>query len=77
MKILLEIAELKLSRQQGKRSYYGKHAAKNDIFFLSFCRRLDESSIKAVGSLLHNLPLHPDEGDGGDVPRAKSQLFLK
>ncbi|XP_076800619.1 neurofibromin-like isoform X2 [Clavelina lepadiformis] len=40
-------------------------------------RDLDESATVAVGMLLNGLPLHPDEGDGGDVPHAKSQLFLK
>jgi len=38
---------------------------------------MDASAILAMSSLLNGLPLHPDEGDGGDVPQAKSQLFLK
>uniref|UniRef100_H2ZAB5 Neurofibromin n=1 Tax=Ciona savignyi TaxID=51511 RepID=H2ZAB5_CIOSA len=40
-------------------------------------RELDRQAIVAVGVLMKGLPLHPDEGDGGDVPEAKSQLFLK
>nr|XP_002121778.4 neurofibromin [Ciona intestinalis] len=40
-------------------------------------RELDQCAVIAVGVLLKGLPLHPDEGDGGDVPEAKSQLFLK
>nr|CAB3264303.1 neurofibromin [Phallusia mammillata] len=39
-------------------------------------RTLDVSAVVAIGALLNGLPLHPDEGDGGDVPKAKSQLFF-
>lgn len=40
-------------------------------------RQLDESAMEAVVSLLQDLPLQPEEVDGGDVAKAKSQLFLK
>ncbi|XP_078599565.1 neurofibromin-like isoform X3 [Branchiostoma floridae x Branchiostoma japonicum] len=40
-------------------------------------RDLDQASIEAVVALLTGLPLQPEEGDGGDLMEAKSQLFLK
>jgi neurofibromin 1 len=33
--------------------------------------------MEAVASLLHSLPLQPEESDRGDLMEAKSQLFLK
>ncbi|MBL8086401.1 MAG: hypothetical protein JNN26_27475, partial [Candidatus Obscuribacter sp.] len=40
-------------------------------------RELDQASMEAVASLLHSLPLQPEESDRGDLMEAKSQLFLK
>ncbi|CAF3023427.1 unnamed protein product [Rotaria sp. Silwood2] len=40
-------------------------------------RELDQVSMEAVASLLHSLPLQPEESDRGDLMEAKSQLFLK
>nr|XP_039272479.1 neurofibromin-like [Styela clava] len=40
-------------------------------------RQLDGAAMGAVVVLLQDLPLQPDEVDGGDVANAKSQLFLK
>ena len=48
------------------------------MLFIIFLRRiLDESVVEAIGVILQHLPLQPDEGDGGDVPKAKSQLFKR
>lgn len=33
--------------------------------------------MEAVATLLHSLPLQPEESDRGDLMEAKSQLFLK
>ncbi|XP_077995279.1 neurofibromin-like isoform X2 [Glandiceps talaboti] len=43
----------------------------------SMTRELDLASMEAVVALLEGLPLQPEEGDGGDLMEAKSQLFLK
>ena len=40
-------------------------------------RELDQASMEAVASLLHSLPLQPEESDRGDLMEAKSQLSLK
>ena len=40
-------------------------------------RELDQASMEAVATLLHSLPLQPEESDRGDLMEAKSQLFLK
>ena len=40
-------------------------------------QELDQASMEAVASLLHSLPLQPEESDRGDLMEAKSQLFLK
>ena len=38
---------------------------------------LDEASMEAMAALLVSLPLQPEEGDAGDIMKAKSNLFYK
>ncbi|XP_071790650.1 neurofibromin-like isoform X1 [Asterias amurensis] len=40
-------------------------------------RELDEASMEAMAALLVSLPLQPEEGDAGDIMKAKSNLFYK
>ncbi|XP_038058629.1 neurofibromin-like isoform X2 [Patiria miniata] len=40
-------------------------------------RELDEASMEAMAALLVCLPLQPEEGDAGDIMKAKSNLFYK
>ncbi|XP_070572256.1 neurofibromin-like [Ptychodera flava] len=51
----------------------------DDVRSMTRCvsRELDLASMEAVVALLEGLPLQPEEGDGGDLMEAKSQLFLK